>query len=68
MGDQQKHNLLVTGKGRVVWVDFDRAGVLDEVNHEAFFCLKRDLINVHEMLFIDSKRKYGSAPKLLRRD
>jgi thiamine kinase-like enzyme len=67
-GDQQKHNLLITGRGRVVWVDFDRADVMDEVNDEALFWFKRDLINVHEMLFIESKRKYGKPPKILRRD
>jgi hypothetical protein len=68
MGINRNTNLLMTGKGRVVWVDFDRADVLDEVNDEALFCFKRDLINVHEMLFIDSKRKYGKPPKILRRD
>lgn len=49
--DQAKRNLLFTNKGRAVWVDFDRAEVLNEMTEDDLVRFKRDLINVHEMLF-----------------
>ena len=50
-GDQSKHNLLVTEKGRVVWVDFDRAEVLNRMTEDSLVAFKRDLIEVYNMLF-----------------
>jgi hypothetical protein len=50
-GDYSRRNLLATQKGRVVWVDFDRAIVLDRVDEDDLLWFKRELINVHELLF-----------------
>lgn len=36
---------------RTVWIDFDRAQVLNEMNDELLYDFKRDLIEVHYMLF-----------------
>lgn len=65
-GDQSRHNLLVTKDDRVVWVDFDRAIVLDKVNANVLVGFKRDLINVHDMLFSSFYKVGPESTKLLR--
>lgn len=52
-GDQAKRNLLVTGKGRVVWIDFDRSQVQNQITEDLLVRFKKDLIEIYDMLFID---------------
>lgn len=51
-GDYSRRNLVATQKGRarVVWVDFDRAIVLGQVEYDDLLWFKRELITVHELL------------------
>ena len=50
-GDESQRNLLVTGSGRVVWVDFDRADVFDRMNEILILDFRQDIIRIHRMLF-----------------
>lgn len=50
-GDQVERNLLVTRDGRPVWVDFDRAEVLNEINEILLQDFKSGLIDIHRMLY-----------------
>ncbi len=49
--DLSSHNLLLTSNGKAIWVDFDRATVLDSVPKMALVDFKRDLIEIYEILF-----------------
>jgi hypothetical protein len=50
-GDQFKHNLLVTQDNKAFWVDFDRAEVVDELDEGILIGFKKDIIEIHRMLF-----------------
>ena len=49
--DLDFRNLLVTEDGRAVWLDFDRAIVLNEINEDALLEIKLNLTERHRMLF-----------------
>ena len=49
--NQNRHHVLVTKDSTVVWVDFDRALVLDVITEDDLVRFKKDLIEVHEMFF-----------------
>lgn len=57
-GDHQLRNLLVTKEGRAVWIDFDRAMVLDSLNECALYRFRKDLIDLHRTLFIYMLKRY----------
>lgn len=54
-GDQAERNILVTKEGRVVWIDFDRAEVLNKMTDASLMRFKSDLIEVYRMLFVFEK-------------
>jgi RIO-like serine/threonine protein kinase len=50
-GDLQSRNVLVTKDDRVVWIDFDRAEVVDSVDESVKNYFKKELVDVHQWLF-----------------
>jgi RIO-like serine/threonine protein kinase len=50
-GDTSLRNLLITGDGRPVWIDFDRSQVYDHVHEPQMASFRERLRAVYRILF-----------------